>query len=401
MTISKKTQESEHNMTNKISFSSDYTKGAHPRILERLAQTNFEQIDGYGIDDYCKSAADKIREACGAKDADVFFLVGGTQTNQTVIDMLLEPYEGVVAAQTGHVAAHEAGAIEFSGHKVLTLPSISEANTAESNSSTNSASAQNDSCNANNIDSTRTKSASAHPIYSDQIGKIRAEDLKKLLTDFYQDDNHEHMVFPGAVYISHPTEYGTLYSKAELAELSKICREYEIPLFLDGARLGYGLMSSRTDVTLGDIASLVDVFYIGGTKVGALFGEAVVFPGKVPTKHPVPIIKQHGALLAKGWLLGLMFDTLFTDNLYMDISRNAIDKAEKLRAGLEEKGYRIFIDSPTNQQFILLEDERLKELSEHVRYGFWEKTDETHTVIRLATDWATTDEDIEELMKYL
>ena len=297
--------------------------------------------------------------------------MGGTQTNQTIIDMLLEPYEGVVAAQTGHVAAHEAGAIEFSGHKVLTLPSIPE------------------------------KSASSDAIYSDEIGKISAEDLKKLLKDFYEDDNHEHMVFPGAVYISHPTEYGTLYTKSELCELSAICKEYEIPLFLDGARLGYGLMSRRTDVTLQDIAKLVDVFYIGGTKVGALFGEAVVFPGKVPTKHPVPIIKQHGALLAKGWLLGLMFDTLFTDDLYMDISRNAIDKAEKLREGLTEKGYQLYIDSPTNQQFILLEDDRLKELSEHVRYGFWEKPDENHTVIRLATDWATTDEDIEELMTYL
>ena len=358
-------------MAHKISFSSDYTKGAHPRILERLTETNFEQIDGYGTDDYCKSAADKIREACGAKDADVFFLVGGTQTNQTIIDMLLEPYEGVVAAQTGHVAAHEAGAIEFSGHKVLTLPSIPE------------------------------ESGEAEAIHSDQIGKIRATDLEKLLKDFYADDNHEHMVFPGAVYISHPTEYGTLYSKAELEELSAICKKYEIPLFLDGARLGYGLMSSRTDVTLQDIARLVDAFYIGGTKVGALFGEAVVFPGKVPTKHPVPIIKQHGALLAKGWLLGLMFDTLFTDNLYMDISRNAIDKAEKLRAELVKKGYKLFIDSPTNQQFILLDDDRLKELSEHVRYGFWEKFDDTHTIIRLATDWATTDEDIEELMKYL
>ena len=358
-------------MAHKISFSSDYTKGAHTRILERLTETNFEQIDGYGTDDYCKSAADKIREACDSKDADVFFLVGGTQTNQTIIDMLLEPYEGVVAAQTGHVAAHEAGAIEFSGHKVLTLPSIPEEN------------------------------GGADAIHSDQIGKIRSADLEKLLNDFYADDNHEHMVFPGAVYISHPTEYGTLYSKAELETLSAICKKYEIPLFLDGARLGYGLMSRRTDVTLQDIARLVDAFYIGGTKVGALFGEAVVFPGKVPTKHPVPIIKQHGALLAKGWLLGLMFDTLFTDNLYMDISRNAIDKAEKLREELVKKGYQLFIDSPTNQQFILLDDDRLKELSEHVRYGFWEKYDDTHTVIRLATDWATTDEDIEELMKYL
>ena len=370
-------------MAGKISFSSDYTKGAHPRILQRLTETNYEQIDGYGTDDYCKSAADKIRKACAAPEADVFFLVGGTQTNQTIIDMLLEPYEGVVAAQTGHVAAHEAGAIEFSGHKVLTLPSFPE----ESAEADGNGDSTDDCCHK--------------AVYSEQVGKIRACDVKKLLDDFYADDNHEHMVFPGAVYISHPTEYGTLYSKAELEELSKVCKEYNIPLFLDGARLGYGLMSKRTDVTIEDIARLVDVFYIGGTKVGALFGEAVVFPHKVPTKHPVPNIKQHGALLAKGWLLGLMFDTLFTDNLYMDISRNAIEMAEVLRKGLEEKGYQIYIDSPTNQQFIVMENNRLKELSEHVRYGFWEKLDDDHTVIRLATDWATTREDIDTLMSFL
>lgn len=361
-------------MNQKISFSSDYTKGAHPLILQRLTETNFEQIAGYGTDDYCKNAADKIKKKCNAQDADVFFLVGGTQTNQTVIDMLLEPYEGVVAAQTGHVAAHEAGAIEFSGHKVLTLPSFQEEPQFED----------------------KTK-----PCYSDQVGKIKAEDIKKLIDSFYVDDNHEHMVFPGAVYISHPTEYGTLYSKAELEEISAICRQYEIPLFLDGARLGYGLKAKRTDVTLEDIARLVDVFYVGGTKVGAMFGEAVVFPGKVPVKHPVPIIKQHGALLAKGWLLGLQFDTLFTDDLYMKISQNAIDMAELLREGLQKKGYQLYIDSPTNQQFVVMEDEKLKELSEHVTYGFWEKLDDTHTVVRFATDWATQKEDIDTLLKYL
>ncbi len=364
-------------MSDKISFSSDYTKGAHPNILKRLSETNFEQIDGYGTDEYCKSAAEKIKKLCNTPDADVFFLVGGTQTNQTIIDMLLKPYEGVVAAQTGHVAAHEAGAIEFSGHKVLTLPSITE----------NGVSSDNDS--------------GKRAVYSDQVGKIRATDLKVLVDTFYGDDNHEHMVFPGAVYISHPTEYGTLYSKKELEEISAVCKEYHLPLFLDGARLGYGLMSKRTDVTIEDIARLVDVFYIGGTKVGALFGEAVVFTKGVPTKHPVPIIKQHGALLAKGWLLGLQFDTLFTDNLYMDISRNAIDMAQLLREGLESKGYQIYIDSPTNQQFIVMDNDKLEKLSEHVRYGFWEKYDDTHTVIRLATDWATTKEDIDTLMQFL
>ncbi len=372
---------SDSKKNNKISFSSDYTKGAHPRILERLTETNFEQNDGYGTDDYCSSAAEKIKNACGCPDADVFFLVGGTQTNQVVLDMLLKPYEGVVAAPTGHVAAHEAGAIEFSGHKVLTLPVNNDVLSAYSSDKDNV------SCK--------------YATYSDQIGKITAVDLRAFIKGFYADDNHEHMVFPGAVYISHPTEYGTLYSKAELAEISKICKEFDIPLFIDGARLGYGLMSRRTDVTLKDIAEVSDAFYIGGTKVGALFGEAVVFPKGVPTAHPVPVIKQHGALLAKGWLLGLQFDTLFTDDLYFEISKNAIDKAEALRKGLIEKGYKLYIDSPTNQQFIVMEDEKLKAFAENVRYGFWEKSDENHTVIRLATDWATTDDDIEKLMSLL
>ncbi|WP_026498664.1 threonine aldolase family protein [Butyrivibrio sp. WCD2001] len=364
-------------MDNRISFSSDYTKGAHPRILERLTQTNFEQNDGYGTDDYCKSAAEKIKNACNCPEADVFFLVGGTQTNQTILDMLLKPYEGVVAAETGHVAVHEAGAIEFSGHKVLTLPSIKT--------------------NANRDDATESGST----VHDDTIGKIDADDLRTYIKNFYADDNHEHMVFPGAVYISHPTEYGTLYSKEELSKISGVCKEFNIPLFLDGARLGYGLMSKRTDVTLADIASLVDVFYIGGTKVGAFFGEAVVFPKGVPTKHPIPVIKQHGALLAKGWLLGLQFDTLFTDDLYLEISKNAVEMAEELRDMLVKKGYQLFIDSPTNQQFIVMDNERLKEFAEHVRYGFWEKIDDNHTAIRLATDWATTKEDIRELEKFL
>ncbi|MCR5332018.1 MAG: low specificity L-threonine aldolase [Lachnospiraceae bacterium] len=358
-------------MDNRISFSSDYTKGAHPKILERLMQTNFEQKDGYGTDEHCRNAADRIRQLCGCPGADVFFLTGGTQANQTIIDILLKPYQGVVAAVTGHVAAHEAGAIEFSGHKVLTLPG------------------------------TVKPEESGDFVYSDRIGKISAGALKEFIANFYQDENHEHMVFPGAVYISHPTEYGTLYSKKELEEISSVCKEYSIPLFLDGARLGYGLASRRTDLTLKDIAELTDVFYIGGTKVGAMFGEAVVFPKGVPTEHPIPVIKQHGALLAKGWLLGLQFETLFTDDLYFKISRNAIEMAELLRNGLIEKGYRLFIDSPTNQQFTIIENDRLKTLAEHVRYGFWEKADSDRTVIRLATDWATTREDVETLMGYL
>ena len=352
-----------------ISFSSDYTKGAHPQILKRLAETNLEQNPGYGTDDHCKAAAEKIKEVIGINDAQVFFLVGGTQTNQTIIDMLLKPYEGVVAASTGHIAAHEAGAIEFSGHKVLTLDYRGEETGTDK--------------------------------YGDNIGKISAKALTELLERFYGDDNHEHMVFPGAVYISHPTEYGTLYTKKELTDISKVCKQYQIPLFLDGARLGYGLMSRRTDVTIKDIAENVDVFYIGGTKVGALFGEAVVFTGSDPVKHPTPIIKQHGALLAKGWLLGLQFETLFTDNLYFDISKNAIDMAELLKEGLLAKGYRLFLDSPTNQQFVIMDNDKLKTLDGKVGYGFWEKYDDTHTVIRFATDWATTKEDVDTLMSIL
>ncbi|MCR5157360.1 MAG: low specificity L-threonine aldolase [Butyrivibrio sp.] len=356
-------------MGQKISFSSDYTRNAHPAIIKRLTDMGLEQNVGYGTDPICESAAEKIKKACECPGAEVFFLVGGTQTNQTIIDMLLESYEGVVAAGTGHIAAHEAGAIEFSGHKVLTLPSEGEETDTEK--------------------------------YGSNVGKISAKDLKAYLDTFFADGNHEHMVFPGAVYISHPTEYGTLYTKKELSDISEVCRQRQIPLFLDGARLGYGLMSKRTDVTLRDIAQLTDVFYIGGTKVGAMFGEAVVFTKGGKPRHHVPIIKQHGALLAKGWLLGVQFDTLFTDDLYFSISKNAIEMAELLREGLKAKGYKLFLDSPTNQQFIIIDNDKLKELDENVGYSFWEKFDDSHTVIRLATDWATTREDIDTLMKYL
>lgn len=276
-----------------ISFENDYIQGAHPEVLKRLTETNLEPLSGYGTDPYCESAREKIRRECGCPEAEIHFLVGGTQTNAVVIDAMLKGFEGVAAADTGHVAVHEAGAVEYTGHKVLTIPHHS--------------------------------------------GKIDPGELKEYLEGFYQDANHEHMVFPGMVYLSHPTELGTLYSRKELEEISQICREYEIPLFLDGARLGYGLMSSDTDVTLQDVAQLCDVFYIGGTKVGALCGEAVVFPEKAP-RHFLTSVKQHGALLAKGRLLGIQFDTLFTDNLYFDISRHAIERAEELKRVLQEKG---------------------------------------------------------------
>ncbi len=340
-----------------LSFECDYNRGAHPEILKRLAETNEEPLSGYGDDKYCASAKEKIIECCEKPDAEVHFLTGGTQTNQIVIDALLTKYQGVIAAETGHVSLHEAGAIEFTGHKVITLPN--------------------------------------------REGKLMAETIRKYLEDFYGDENHEHMVFPGMVYISHPTEYGTLYSLKELEELSALCRSYGIPLYMDGARMGYGLACRETDVTLPDIARLLDVFYIGGTKVGALCGEAVVFTHRNTPKHFLTTIKQHGALLAKGRLLGVQFDTLFTDNLYLAISRNAMEAAEALKRIFQEKGYRFFLDSPTNQIFIVLENEKMEKLKQQVKFSYWEREDEEHTVVRFATSWATTMEEIEELGRLL
>ena len=336
-----------------LSFESDYIQGAHEKILERLAETNRGPLSGYGNDKYCESAKEKIRRACECEDADIFFLVGGTQTNQVVISSMLRSYEGVVAAQTGHVSVHEAGAIEHGGHKVLTL--------------------------------------------AGHEGKIDVEELLAYLKAYWSDVNYEHMVFPGMVYISHPTEYGTLYTEKELSSIAEVCRAYHIPLFLDGARLGYGLMSRETDVTLPKIARYCDVFYIGGTKVGALCGEAVVFPKKNMPSHFMTMAKQKGALLAKGRLLGVQFDTLFTDELYFRISAHAIEMAEKVKEIFREKNKRFFVDSPTNQQFIVLENEELARLKEHVKFDIWEKIDEAHTAVRFATSWATGEEDVEAL----
>ena len=336
-----------------VSFESDYIAGAHPEILKRLSETNLEPLSGYGSDRYCESAKEKIRKACGAEQAEVEFLVGGTQANAVIISTMLSDYEGVVAAETGHVSTHEAGAIEYTGHEVLMVPQ--------------------------------------------ENGKIRTDALRSFLADFYADANHEHMVFPGMVYISHPTEYGTLYTKAEMEEISEICRAYGIPLYLDGARLGYGLMSRETDLTLPDIAGLCDVFYIGGTKVGALCGEAVVFTGNNRPPHFITSVKRRGALLAKGRLLGVQFDALFTDDLYFRIGRYAIDMAERLKEIIRDSGVPFYLESPTNQQFVILENERLKKLQEKVAVSFWEKYDETHTVIRLATSWSTTEDDLKAL----
>lgn len=377
-----------------VSFESDYTTGAHPKILERLAETNLEPASGYGTDSYCESAIEKIRDACGCPKAQVQFLVGGTQTNAVVISSMLRRYEGVVTASTGHINVHEAGAVEYTGHKALALPCPLPEISGQT--------VPGNACGKINPDAS---DAGAHmdgqTVPGNECGKINADILKEFLRKFYQDDNQEHMVYPGMVYLSHPTEYGTLYSKKELEAISSICQEYQIPLFLDGARLGYGLMSLESDLTIKDIARLCDVFYIGGTKVGALCGEAVVFPKGNGPAHFLTSVKQHGALLAKGRLLGIQFDTLFTENLYFDISRHAIEMAEQLKRILREKGCVFYLESPTNQQFIILEDGKLEKLKEHVLVSFWEKADDTHTVVRLATSWSTTKEDLEELEKRL
>ena len=344
-------------MSDKLCFASDYMEGAHPAILKRMLETNLEHTAGYGMDPYSESAREKIRAACQAPEADVFFLVGGTQTNATVIDALLRPWQGVVAAETGHIATHEAGAIEFAGHKVLTLPQ--------------------------------------------REGKLSAADVAGCVDAWRRDDNREHMVMPGMVYISQPTEYGTLYSLSELEALSAVCREAGIPLYLDGARLAYALATPSNDAALPDLARLCDAFYIGGTKCGALLGEAVVFPRRGAAPHFFTLVKQHGALLAKGRVAGIQFDTLFTDGLYDAIGKSAIAAADRIRRALDEKGYAQAIPSPTNQIFVVLSPEKAKALSRRVEMGFWENLGDGRVVMRLATSWATTDGDVDGLIEAL
>ena len=340
-----------------LHFDSDYMEGAHPLILKRLTEINFEKIGGYGSDEYCASAVRRIRKACDAPDADVRFLVGGTQTNATIIRSILRPYEGVVAADTGHIAVHESGAIEATGHKVLTIE---------------------------NID-----------------GKLSAERLDAYLSRERGDENRDHAVWSGMVYISQPTELGTIYSLAELEALSEVCRRWKLPLFADGARLGYALAAPSADFTLADMARLCDIFYIGGTKVGALMGEAVVIPRGEQIAHFTTLIKQQGALLAKGWLLGVQFDALFTDNLYLDIARNAVRQAERLSRTLIERGYTLTTPTLSNQVFVTLDKEQLARLAEITTFSTWERLANRQTIVRLATSWATTDEQIDQLINAL
>lgn len=341
----------------KLYFASDYMEGAHKKILDRLYELNNVKSAGYGLDHYSEHARQKIRAACDAPDADIFFLSGGTQSNLVVISAILKPYQGVIAADTGHITTHEAGAIEHGAHKVL-------------------------------------------PVKNDD-GKVRAKDVEDCVLTYQRDDNRDHLVMPGMVYISQPTENGTLYSLAELAQLSRVCKKHALPLYLDGARLAYALACRENDITLKDIARLCDAFYIGGTKCGALFGEAVVFPEHDYVPHFFTMMKQQGALLAKGFVTGLQFDTLFTDSLYEQIGKNAIDTAQEIRKALIEKGYRFAFETPTNQIFIVLDDTQLARLKEQVVMGFWEKQDDAHTVMRIATSWATSTEDVRRLVALL
>lgn len=342
----------------KLHFDTDYMRGAHPELMRRLTETNLEQTVGYGQDDYSRHAEQLILDHCGLANGCVFFLIGGTQTNATVIDGLLSHHEGVVAAPTAHINVHEAGAIESTGHKVLTLPERPD-------------------------------------------GKVWAQDVDNYIESFYNDETYSHMVAPGMVYISHPTELGAIYTLNELEALSSVCHKHNIPLYMDGARLGYGLAANGADVTLKDVAQLCDVFYIGGTKVGALFGEAVVVANKERLPHFFTLIKQHGALLAKGRLTGLQFETLFTDDLYFRISRNAINMAMRLKQMMLDKGFKLCSNSPTNQQFFILPNGVMDYLAQHVSFEVWGYRGKTETAVRFVTDWGTTSNELDKLENIL
>ena len=340
-----------------IYFNSDYTAGAHAEVLEALLRTNLEHTVGYGLDSYPAEARARIREAIGCDDAEIMFLVGGTQTNATAIDGILARHEGVLAAESGHIAVHESGAIEASGHQVLTLPEYG--------------------------------------------GKVRAEDVDRYITEFYRDETFQHMVAPGMLYISQPTEYGTIYSLEELEGLSAVCHKHNIPLYIDGARMGYALAAEGADFTLRDIARLADVFYIGGTKCGALFGEALVVTNRTLLKQLFPLVKQHGALLAKGRLLGLQFGVLFSNGLYERICGNAVALASRLREIMRRAGYEVVIESPTNQQFFRLPNDVIDKLRCSISFDYWGPRGAESSIVRFVTSWATTEADIDELERLL
>ena len=338
----------------RASFESDYNNGCLPEILRRLSETNDEKSSGYGFDPYTERAKDRIRKACDMTEAEVHFLVGGTQTNATAIDSLLQGCEGVLSVDTGHIYVHESGAVEAFGHKVLVLPDIAG-------------------------------------------GKMAASQINDYMRKFLADETYPHMVQPGMVYITLPTELGALYSRKELAEIYTVCQQYGLRLYVDGARLGYGLMAEGNDINLPFLAHHCDVFYIGGTKVGALLGEALVYTNTRAPKYIFTIIKRHGALLAKGRVLGLQFDTLFTDDLYFRVSRHAIDMAQALRKVFAKHCLSLGIDSPTNQQFVILSKEQKQRLAEEIAFEIWEPLPNDHLLCRFVTCWATTEADIAAL----
>lgn len=337
-----------------IQFQCDYNEGAHPLIIQRLCDTNMKQTVGYGEDQYCEEARALIRKACEREDVDVHLLVGGTQTNTTVISHTLRPYQGVLTAVSGHINVHETGAIEGTGHKVLAIAS--------------------------------------------EDGKLTASQIEEAMQAHLNEDGPEHMVQPGMVYVSFPTEVGTVYNHAELEEISTICRKYSLPLFVDGARLGYGLCSPESDITLPQLAKLADVLYIGGTKVGALFGEAVVIANEALKRDFRYSIKRHGGMLAKGRLLGIQFATLFTDNLYLKIAQHAIDEAMRIKEALKSKGITSLMDSPTNQQFPIFSNAQLEVLTKEFLFSVWQRIDEEHTAVRICTSWATKCENVDKLI---
>ncbi len=338
-------------------FQCDYSEGAHPRIMARMMETNLEQTVGYGMDEYCEKARMVVRNAIGREDADVHFLVGGTQANATVISSILRPYQGVISAFTGHINVHETGAIEHSGHKVLAQPA--------------------------------------------ENGLLEASQIRKVMEEHLAEDGPEHTVQPGMVYISFSSEVGTVYSLQQLKDISAVCREYGLPLFIDGARMGYGLAADGCDVTLADISSLADVFYLGGTKQGALFGEAVVIVNEALKKDFRYHIKQNGGMLAKGRLLGIQFLTLFEDGLYFEVSQHAVSLALKIRDAFRAKGFPFLVDSPTNQQFPILDNATMERLAKDFRFSVWQKIDAGHTAVRFCTSWATRPEAVEALIAAL
>ncbi len=337
----------------KYNFQNDYSEGAHPRILEALAASNLTQDIGYGEDAFCRSAADRIHTAIGNPDADIHFVSGGTQANTLVLSSFLRPFESVIAVDSGHICVHETGAIEATGHKI---------NTVKGNN-----------------------------------GKVTVEEIQSVVDEHY----FEHMVKPRAVYISQSTEVGTIHSAKELREISNLCKELNLILFMDGARLGSALTSSKADLDLKETCALVDALYIGGTKNGALIGEAIVINNPLLKPDFRYRIKQHGAMLAKGRLLGIQFDELFKDNLFYDLARNANQMAERLTEGMKALGYGFLFDSPTNQIFPILPNTVIEKLSKLYLFYVWSKVDETRSAIRLVTSWATNEKTVDEFLKDL